>query len=108
MGDFSIASEFAAGTDKPRDFSVSKAELRDTTEHEREFRRIYAAITHRMVHRKSMLDMYHRQGLNIFCEYAPGETVILSAGCQRNACGIFFGVRLRYECSDICHLADPG
>lgn len=50
-------------------FAVTKAELRDTTEQEREFRRIYAAITHRMVHRKSMLDMYHRQGLNIFCEY---------------------------------------
>lgn len=48
--------------------AVSKAELRDTTEYEREFRRIYAAITHRMVHRKSMLDMYHRQGLNIFCK----------------------------------------
>lgn len=52
--------------------AVTKAELRDTTEQEREFRRIYAAITHRMVHRKSMLDMYHRQGLNIFCEYRVG------------------------------------
>ncbi|XP_042147924.1 uncharacterized protein LOC8029269 [Ixodes scapularis] len=56
----SIRSDSSPSSSSSSSPSPSRADSPDSTESEREFRRHYVTITHRMIHRKASVEMYRR------------------------------------------------